>query len=255
MSVLQNKVIIVTGAGKGIGECTAKLCAQEGGKVVVSAHHLSGGERVVDEIKREGGEAIASETDVSNASSVQKMVEKTIKAYGRIDGLVNNAAVFGGMELTRPFYTISEEVWDQAFAVGVKGAFLCCRAVFPQMMAQGKGKIVNVASTVADMGVPYFLQYVATKGAIVSLTRALANEVGDMGINVNTISPGLTMTEASIKLTHPVIIERASKSVALQRAETPEDLPGTIVFLLSDESDSITGQNFRVDGGYCVAWE
>jgi len=182
MDVLKDKVIIITGAGKGIGEDTAKLCAKEGAKVVVSAHHLKDGERVVEEIRKEGGESIANETDVSKSSDVQKLVETTMRTYGRIDGLVNNAALYGGMEVTTPFYTISEEAWDWMFEVNVKGTFLCCRAVLPQMMAQGKGKIVNVASTTADMGVPFLLHYVATKGAVISLTRAMSNEVGDMGI-------------------------------------------------------------------------
>jgi len=250
--ILKDKVIIITGAGKGIGEVTAKECANEGARVVVSAHHLEDGKRVVREIKGNGGEAIAVEADVSDPCSMENMCRETMDKYGRIDGLVNNAAIYGGIGAMGPFNNITMEVWDREFAVNVRGTFLCCKAVFPYMRGQGKGKIVNIASGVWKSGIPLFLHYASTKGAIVSLTRALSREMGMHGINVNCVCPGLTMTKASLDLAPPQVRKKVVEGVALKRLEEADDLPGTIIFLLSDESDFITGQNLVVDGGVCL---
>ncbi len=245
---LKGKVAIVTGGARGIGKAYAIRLAQEGASVVIA--DVLDGNAVQQEIEKNGGSAMALKVDVSEERSTMEMAQKTFQRFGRIDILINNAALFVTLG-KKPFYEISAEEWDRVLAVNLKGAFLCCKAVYPYMKKQRKGKIINISSSTFFGGVPFFLHYVASKGGIIALTRALAREVGDDGICVNAVAPGLTVSEA-VK-GNPMYPEEHLKAVAnsrcFKRDEVPEDLTGTIVFLSSDDSDFITGQTILVDGG------
>jgi NAD(P)-dependent dehydrogenase (short-subunit alcohol dehydrogenase family) len=206
----------------------------------------------VAKIREAGGEVLGVTTDVANAQSTQAMAAQTLQRFGRIDMLVNNAAIYGGLKLT-PFEQIQEAEWDRVMAVNVKGIWLCCKAVIPVMKQQGKGKIINIASDTLWLGVRMLLHYVASKGAVFAFTRALARELSGTGINVNTITPGYTRTEAAQGLADPETVARIRAWVLdqqiIKRSEEPSDLAGTVVFLASEDSDFITGQTINVNGG------
>jgi len=245
---LKGKVAIITGGARGLGKAYALRLAEEGAQIVIS--DILDAIKVKQDIEERGGEAFALYTDVSNEESTKEMAQRTIERFGKIDILINNAAIFASLG-KKPFYEISSEEWDQVLEINLKGTFLCCKAVYPHMKKQGKGKIINVSSSTFFAGVPYFIHYVASKGGIIALTRALAREVGDDGICVNAISPGLTISDAVRG--NPMYPEGYLKVVAsgrcFKRDELPEDLTGSIVFLASDDSDFITGQTILVDGG------
>jgi NAD(P)-dependent dehydrogenase (short-subunit alcohol dehydrogenase family) len=247
---LKDRVAIVTGAARGIGQAYGLALAREGAKVV-AADILSCGETIA-KVQEVGGEALAITVDVADAQSTQAMAVQTVLRFGRIDILVNNAAFYGGLKLT-PFEQILEDEWDRVMAVNVKGIWLCCKAVIPTMKEQGKGKIINISSDTIWMGVPLFLHYVASKGAVFALTRALARELSGTGINVNTITPGYTRTEAAQGLADPETVAHIREWVLdqqiIKRNEEPSDLTGTLVFLASEDSDFITGQTINVNGG------
>lgn len=245
---LKDKVAIITGSARGIGRTCALRFAEEGASIVVADR--MDGTAVIGEIVAKGGKAIAVITDVTSESSTKKMAETAIEHFGRIDILVNNAGIFATLG-KKSFLEISGEEWDQVLAVNLKGMFQCCKAVVPLMKKQGKGKIINMSSVVALAGIPGFLHYVSSKGGVLAFTRALAREVGDAGIAVNAITPGLTASEAVRENPmYPEEYQRASaQSRCFKRIEVPEDLTGTAVFLASDDSDFITGQTINVDGG------
>ncbi len=244
---LKDRVIIVTGSAQGIGRAYASRLSEEGAKVVIA--DILDSKPTADEILAKGRAALPLQVDVSSEASVEEMARKTIESFGRIDVLVNNAAVFGKIDL-KPFDQIPVAEWDLVMAVNVKGLFLCSKAVFPQMKKQGKGKIVNIASGTVFKGTPRFLHYVTSKGAVVAFTRALAREMGQYGITVNALAPGLTLSDA-VK-NHRQQMEYHQSVVqtrCLQRDEVPEDLTGTMVYLCSDDSDFTSGQTILVDGG------
>jgi NAD(P)-dependent dehydrogenase (short-subunit alcohol dehydrogenase family) len=245
---LQGKVLIVTGGAQGLGRAYALRLAREGARLVIA--DLKDGAEVERTIAAQGGQALALRTDVTNEASTLEMAERTVERFGRIDGLVNNAAFFSAL-VKKPFFEIPASEWDAVMAVNLKGPFLCSKAVFPQMKAQNRGKIVNVSSGTFYKGLPHFLHYVTSKGGIVGFTRALAREMGEFGVCVNAVAPGYTETE--ILKEKPQDSEEVRKAIqisrCLKRPETPEDLTGTIVFLVSEESDFITGQTLVVDGG------
>lgn len=245
---LEGRVAIVTGSARGLGKTYAFRLSEEGARVVIA--DILDARDVRQAIEERGGEALALHTDVAEEESTKEMAQKTIERFGRIDILINNAAIFAGIE-TKPFFQISVQEWDDVIRVNLKGAFLCCKAVYPQMKKQGRGKIINVSSGVFFKGLPLFLHYVASKGGIVALTRALAREVGDDGICVNAIAPGYTLSDAMKEqsIHDEEFINAVVGSRCFKRHELPEDLTGTIVFLASDESDFITGQTIVVDGG------
>jgi NAD(P)-dependent dehydrogenase (short-subunit alcohol dehydrogenase family) len=245
---LKGKVAIITGGARGLGRAYALRLAKEGAKVVIA--DILDGKETVDAVVQLGGEAIYIHTDVTSEESTQEMARMTVERFGRIDILINNAALFAAI-VKRPFYEIPAEEWDAVMAVNLKGPFLCAKAVFPQMKKQGKGKIINVSSGAFYKGLPDFLHYVVSKGGNVALTRSLAREVGEAGIFVNTIAPGYTETEFLKEHPQdpPEVIQTIIETRCIKRLETPEDLTGTIVFLSSDDSDFITGQTIIVDGG------
>jgi 3-oxoacyl-[acyl-carrier protein] reductase len=247
---LKDRVAIVTGAARGIGQAYCLALAREGAKVI-AADILSCAETVAT-VQEAGGEAVGVAVDVADVQSTQAMADQTVQRFGRIDILVNNAAIYGGLKLT-PFEHIPEAEWDRVMAVNVKGIWLCSKAVVPTMKQQGKGKIINISSDTIWMGVPLFLHYVASKGAVFALTRALARELAGSGINVNTITPGYTRTEAAQGIADPETVARLREWVVdqqiIKRSAEASDLTGTVVFLASEDSDFITGQTINVNGG------
>jgi NAD(P)-dependent dehydrogenase (short-subunit alcohol dehydrogenase family) len=240
---LTDRVVIVTGAAQGIGAVYARRLIAEGAHVVVADIDGPGASSTANEL-----DALGVQVDVSNPESVARMVDQTLQAFGRVDVLVNNAAVFGTLAY-QPIEEISVELWDRVMAVNVRGVFLCCQAVIPIMKQQGSGKIINIASGTLLSGVPNFVHYIASKGAVFAMTRALAREVGPFGITVNTLAPGLTMSP-NVQMHHPPEqIQRSRESRALARDETPEDLEGALLFLASADSDFVTGQMMLINGG------
>lgn len=247
--MLDGKVAVVTGAGQGLGKAFALSLAEHGAKVVVADINLSTANDVAKIIREEkNATGIALQVDVTNEKDTVRMAEQAAEKFGNIDILVNNAAIYYGIQ-RKPFFEITEQEWDRMLDVNLKGTWLCCKAVFPYMKKQGRGKIVNMASGVVFSGTPNFLHYVSSKGAVLAFTRALAKEVGKYGINVNSISPGLTMTTASELQSTPEHLAAVVKSRAIPRLENAEDLVGAMLFLASDQSDFVTGQSLVVDGG------
>jgi 3-oxoacyl-[acyl-carrier protein] reductase len=247
---LDGKVAVVTGAGRGIGRAYALRLAGEGARVVVAEVDAANGTETAALIQQAGGDAIALPTDVADEASADAMAHATVERFGRLDVLVNNAALFYGVA-RKPFDQITVAEWDRLMAVNVRGVWLCCKAVVPYMRQAGYGKIVNIASDTALSGVPGFLHYVASKGAVIAMTRALARELGGDNICVNAVAPGFTLSEAGLAAGD----EPAQRSIAgrpLHRAEVPEDLVGTIVYLASPASDFVTGQLLTVNGGYVM---
>ena len=245
---LENRVVIVTGGAQGIGRVYVRRLAEEGACIAIADIDAAGAEQAASELGERGCRAIAVETDVSDQAAVQRVVQATLGAFGRIDVLVNNAALFSTLTF-KPIEDIPVDEWDRVMAINVRGVFLCCQAVIPHMKRQGKGKIINVASGTLLSGSPNFLHYVSSKGAVFALTRALSREVGASGITVNTIAPGLVPHEAVRRHHNPELIERQKQIRAIPRDETPEDLEGALVFLASDESDFMTGQMMVINGG------
>jgi len=237
-------VAIVTGGARHIGAAYCRRLAEEGAAVVIA--DILDDARVAEEIRSKGGHALSLRVDVSNEEDTNRMALETVKAFGRIDILVNNAAIFINIQ-RHPFYEITAEEWDRVSAVNIKGPFLCAKAVFPKMKEQRSGKIINISSSTAYWGTPSFLHYVASKAALIGMTRSLAREVGEFGICVNAIAPGLVEHEGQ---TAPkALTELQLKARSIKRLQTPEDLLGTLVFLASSDSDFMTGQTIVVDGG------
>ncbi len=246
---LKDRVVIVTGGARGIGRAYCLGLAAEGARVVVA--DVLDPKPVVTEIEGRGAQALGVSCDVSREADTQRLATETLARFGRIDALVNNAALYGNLK-RRPFMEIPVEEWDLVMAINLRGLFLCARAVFPAMKAQGKGKIVNIASSTFFKGVPHYIHYTTSKGGVVGFTRSLARELGEFGIRVNAIAPGFTLSGENEK---NISEERKRANVEarmLKRAELPEDLVGTLVFLASDESDFVTGQTLLVDGGGSV---
>ncbi len=241
---LEGKVAVVTGGARNIGAFYSRHLSAEGARVVVA--DVLDGSKVVEEIEKAKGQAIALKVDVSKEEDTVRMAEETVKRFGRIDILVNNAAIFLSIN-RRPFYDLSAEEWDQVSSVNIKGPFLCAKSVFPQMSKQKSGKIINISSTTALAGTPLFLHYVTSKAALIGMTRAMAREVGKFGICVNAIAPGLVEHEG--QTVPKEFTEFQLKARSFKRLQTPDDLVGTLVYLASSDSDFVTGQTLVVDGG------
>lgn len=242
---LDGKVAIVTGGGTGIGKRFCVGLASEGARVVVA--DLQDVTETLAAVEAARGSSIGVKADVSNQTDVENLVKQAIDVHGRVDILVNNAGIYP----TRPIEQLTLTEWRQVMAVNLDGVFLCAREVIPHMKRQGGGRIVNMTSTTFFMGVPNFCHYVASKGGVIGFTRGLAGEVGQFGITVNCIAPGLTKTgsvEASpdILATWQMLVD----AQAIHRKETPDDLVGPLLFLASDDSAFVTGQTLCVDGGW-----
>jgi NAD(P)-dependent dehydrogenase (short-subunit alcohol dehydrogenase family) len=222
--------------------------AREGARVV--AADIVDPAPLAEEIAAGGGEALGVIADITDAAAVDRLVARTVERFGRIDSLVNNAALFGAVGHTR-FEDIPEEEWDAVMRVNIRGMWQVSKAVAPEMRRRRYGKIVNIASTTALKGTPMMLHYVASKGAVIAMTRAMAREVGDDNICVNAIAPGLTLSEAVLEngIWSEDWIERNVASRALRRRALPGDLVGAVIFLASKEADFVTGQTMVIDGG------
>ena len=247
MARLEGKTAIVTGAAQGIGAVYARALAQEGAKVCLS--DILDTAPAVEEIRKAGGEAIGIHCDVTDPENIRAMVAETISTFGKLDILVNNAALFADLK-QGSFLDIDEAEWDRVMQINTRGVFSCVKAAVPEMKKNGYGKIINIASGTVFKGTPMLLHYVSSKGAQVAFTRALAREVGDDGITVNCIAPGLTMSEKVINDDQWTAVKDGNTaSRAIKREQMPEDLIGALVFFSSKDSDFITGQTLVVDGG------
>jgi 3-oxoacyl-[acyl-carrier protein] reductase len=247
---LPDRVAIVTGGAKGIGRHYVHALAAEGAKVVIADIDGPAADAAAADIGGAGGHALAR-TDVADETSVSAMVEQTLASFGRIDILVNNAAIFAAVPATRGTHDrITVDEWDRLYSVNVRGVWLCCRAVVPHMRVQGYGKIINISSGTAWKGSGEMVHYASSKAAVAGMTRALARELGASAhICVNAIAPGNTESDTWAELTTDEEKRRVLGQRIFQRAEQPEDLVGTLLFLASSDSDFMTGQTLHVDGG------
>lgn len=248
MGVLDGKVACVTGAAQGIGQAFAQALAREG--AAVSVADIRSASKTVADITAAGGRAIEIRTDVADEASCERMVAETAKAFGRLDILIANAGAFAEIPY-KPFEQISAEEWDHVMAVNVRGVWLSCKSACGLMRKTGYGKMVLMSSSRAFGGAVDFLHYDASKGAVVAIARSLSREVGEHGIRVNAIAPGLTLSDgvkAGGNWPEKALQNRVAART-IKRIEVPEDLVGTMLYLASPASDFVTGQTLVVDGG------
>ncbi len=249
MAQLEGKVAIVTGAARGLGRAYALAMAREGAAVLVS--DVNNCDETVAAIKGAGGQAQGIHADITSMDSCTAMVEQAVTAFGKIDILVNNAALYGGLKGAR-FELLDEGQWDAVMNVNVKGLWQSCKAVVAPMRDSGGGSIINISSLAAVYGLPYGLDYVASKAAVIGMTRAMARELGKDRIRVNAVAPSAVMTEGTEEFFGEKL-EKAKQVIAsgqlIQRNLQTEDLTGTIIYLASDSSAFVTGQTHMVDGG------
>lgn len=248
MFSMRGRVVIITGAGQGIGRAFARAISAAGGTSIIAERNLKQALATAEEIRGEGGKAEVVETDVSNPASVQSLASWVRNKCGRIDVLINNAAIFSALEM-RSFDQIPLDEWEQVLKVNLTGPFLCARAVLPAMRNAKWGRIINIASGAVTLGRPNYLHYIASKGALEGMTKSMARELGAYGITVNAILPGATFTEIERETVSPDQKEKIIASQCIPRAQVPSDLIGAILFLASDASGFVTGQALTVDGG------
>jgi len=246
---LRDRVIIVTGGGRGIGRVYSRELAAVGARVVVAEIDREAGAATEGEVRAAGGAARAVQVDISQPADTDRMARLALNTWGRIDGLVNNASLMSSLP-RRPWNEIPVDEWDRVMAVDLRGLFLCCRAVAPAMRAAGRGRVVNISSTRVFEGTPNRLHYTTAKAGVIGFSRALARELGDFGIGVNVVTPGLTRSDTQVASSAPGFLSSDyDQGRAFKRAQVPEDLVGAVLFLLSDASAFMTGQVLNVDGG------
>ena len=246
---VRDKVVAITGAARGLGQEFARNLDGAGAKIV--AADISDCSETVNLVSRDNGQALAVRLDVTEVASAQEMVEAALRAFGRLDGLVNNAALYGALHGGR-FDGIDEAEWDACMEVNVKGIWNCCKAAVPAMRQSGGGSIVNIASLAATYGMPYGLHYTTSKAAVIGLTRGLAREIGRDRIRVNALAPSAVMTEGTREFfgaKHDRALETIRAGQTIQRNLMPSDLTGTVMWLISEASAFVTGQTIAVDGG------
>ena len=245
---LEGRVIIVTGAANGIGLFFSQRLAELGASVVLADIDAEKAAAEAEKLTQAGHSALGVHVDVADESSTREMATKSVAAFGGIDSLVNNAALLHSLP-RRGWERISVGEWDRVMAVNCRGPFLCCRAVVPHMTRRTRGTIVNMSSSRVFAGTPRRLHYTTSKAGIVGFTRALARELGPENIRVNAIAPGLTLTAQQIESASADYRARSAAGRALQADQTPDDLLGVLVFLISDASAAMTGQTLSIDGG------
>ena len=247
---VRDKVVAITGAARGLGQEFAKSLAAAGAHIV--AADISDCAATLELVAVEkGGRGIATRLDVTDPGSALAMVEAAVSAFGKLDGLINNAALYGALHGGR-FDAIDDTEWDACMAVNVKGIWNCCKAAVPAMRQAGGGSIVNIASLAATYGMPYGLHYTTSKAAVIGLTRGLARELGRDGIRVNALAPSAVVTEGTREFFGPKLdraLDAIKTSQTIQRNLVPSDLVGTVMWLVSDASGFVTGQTIAVDGG------
>lgn len=245
---LTGRVAIVTGSARGIGRAIAEAYARAGALVILADLHGPEADDVARGIAEGGGRAIAVKTDVTSGSAVDALVARALEVEGRVDILVNNAGIYDGIRSVG-LEELTEAEWDSVLRVNVRGVWNCTRAVVPPMRAQGYGKIINLASGTFLVGTPFNLHYVASKGAVVAMTRAMARELGPDGIRVNSLAPGLTESGARKRVEIAPERRQSGPGPSLPGGLVPDDLVGTAVFLASADSDAMTGQLLAVNRG------
>jgi NAD(P)-dependent dehydrogenase (short-subunit alcohol dehydrogenase family) len=246
----QSDAVLVTGGADGLGRATVDRLARDGYPVVVTDVNGPGAQAAAAEINERGQTALGLKMDVTDPASVDGAVTRAVSEFGGLIGLVNNAGVGRAV----PFLEMSEADWDWVFQVNCKGTFLTSKAVLPHLVAQGRGSVVNMSSIAGRDGYPLWAHYTASKHAIIGLTRALARELGPMGVRVNAVCPGAIATqmwgaEAQQTDDPEAALATMAASMPLRRPQTAADVAAAVAFLLSDDAASITGQSLGVDGG------
>jgi NAD(P)-dependent dehydrogenase (short-subunit alcohol dehydrogenase family) len=245
---LSNRVAIVTGGAMGIGFAICGALAARGASIVIA--DINGAEEAAQKLVSMGHKALGVRTDVSSEQDTEQLVDASLKAFGRVDVLVNNAAIYSTLQL-KPFEQLTVADWRKMLDVNVVGQFLCCKAALKAFKLQGEGRIINISSGVAFKGNPGMLHYVASKGAIVSMTRTLATELGQHGVLVNSVAPGFTLSDGVHK--NPELASTVSgfsvQNRVLKRDMLPGDIVGAVAFFAGPNSAFITGQTLVVDGG------
>jgi 3-oxoacyl-[acyl-carrier protein] reductase len=245
---LSGRTVIITGGGKGIGKVYAQEFAKAGARVVAADIDEAAAKAVAAELVAGGLEALGMGVDIADEQSVASMTKAAHDRFGAIDVLINNASMMSVLP-RRSWLEIPVDEWDRVMAVNLRGMFLCCRAVFPAMKAQQRGKIVNISSSRFFEGSPNRLHYTTSKAGVIGFTRALAREVGEFGVTVNAVAPGLTASDTQVSSTSGNYLAARSSGRAIDRVQTPDDLVGAVMFLSSPASDFMTGQTLLVDGG------
>jgi NAD(P)-dependent dehydrogenase (short-subunit alcohol dehydrogenase family) len=246
---VREKVVAITGAARGLGQEFATSLAASGARVVVG--DVNDCAETLDRVRQAGPEGIGVKLDVTDAGSARAMIDAGVQAFGRVDALINNAALYGALHGGR-FDAIDEAEWDAAMAVNVKGIWNCCKAAVPAMRKAGSGSIVNIASLAATYGMPYGLHYTTSKAAVIGLTRGLARELGRDRIRVNALAPSAVITEGTREFFGDKLdraLETIKAGQTIQRNLMPQDLVGAVMWLVSDASGFVTGQTIAVDGG------
>ena len=245
---LTGRTVIITGGGKGIGKVYTEEFAKAGARVVAADIDGAAARAVADALGAQGCEALALETDIASEESTKSMAEAALERFGAIDVLINNASLMSVLA-RRSWLEIPVEEWDRVMAVNLRGMFLSCRAVFPAMKANGRGKIVNISSSRVWEGTPNRLHYTTSKAGVIGFTRALSREVGEFGITVNAVTPGYTLSETQVASSSGNYLASRVDGRVFERAQVPADLVGAVMFLSSSASDFMTGQTINVDGG------